>query len=171
MPPGAAFCPVFGGAFTVLPEKLGELGVADTYESRLRMRRWCGIRPLAAGSVARALTDFGADRSGLVHDVVASGILLRLVETGSNETQELAEAFYLLAVLSSRIARGYGLSAADFFLERAIRLAPGAPFASEAYALLEQEELLSYEGVDAELPPEERRRLAELRELVDGASP
>ena len=119
----------------------------------------------------RALTDFGADRSGLVHDVVASGILLRLVEAGSNETQELAEAFYLLAVLSSRIARGYGLSAADFFLERAIRLAPGAPFASEAYALLEQEELLSYEGVDTELPREERRRLAELRELVDGASP
>ena len=55
MPRGAGFCHGFGGAFTVLPEKLGELGVADTYESRLRMRRWCGIRPLAAGSVARAL--------------------------------------------------------------------------------------------------------------------
>ena len=119
----------------------------------------------------RALTDFAADRSGLAHDVVASGILLGLVEAGTNDPQELAETFYWLAVLSSRIAHGFGLSAADFFLERAIRLAPAAPFASEAYALLEQEELLSYEGVDEELPPEEQRRLAELRELVDGASP
>ena len=28
MPRGAGFCHVFGGAFNVLPEKLGELGVA-----------------------------------------------------------------------------------------------------------------------------------------------
>ncbi len=119
----------------------------------------------------RALTDFAADRSGLAHDVVASGILLALVEAGTSETRELAEAFYWLAILSSRIAHGYGLSAADFLLERAIRLDPAAPFASEAYALLEQEELLSYEGVDTKLPTEERRRLAELRELVDSAAP
>ncbi len=118
-----------------------------------------------------ALTDFAADRSGLAHDVVASGILLALVEAGTSETQELAEAFYWLAVLSSRIGRGYRLSAADFFLERAIRLAPAAPFAEEAYALLEQEELMSYEGAEEELPLGEQRRLAELRKLVDSASP
>ena len=35
MPRGAGFCHVFGGAFNVLPEKLGELGVADTYETGL----------------------------------------------------------------------------------------------------------------------------------------
>jgi hypothetical protein len=112
-----------------------------------------------------ALTKLPGDRSGLVHDAVASAVLLRLVETA--EGNELAETYYWLAVVASRIARAYRLSPADFFLERAIRLAPGAPLARDAYALLEREALLSYEGVDEGPPTHERARLAELKALVD----
>lgn len=118
----------------------------------------------------QSLFESAGDRSGLAHDVVASGILLGLVDAGSVQGAELAEAYYWLAIVASRIARAYRLSPADFFLERSIRLAPSGRYARDAYALLEEQALLSYEGVDEVLPAEERERLAELRKLVDRAA-
>ncbi len=115
----------------------------------------------------QSLSVSAGDRSGLAHDVVASGILLGLVDAGSVQGPELAEAYYWLAIVASRIARAYRLSPAEFFLERSIRLAPSGRYARDAYVLLEEQAQLSYEGVDEGLPAEERQRLAELRELVD----
>jgi hypothetical protein len=61
------------------------------------------------------------------------------------------------------------VTSAPFLLERAIRLAPGEPFAEEAWALLERETLMAYEGIDEGPSPEEQARLAELRALIDAA--
>ena len=46
-------------------------------------------------------------------------------------------------------------------------MAPGESFARAAFALLEQELLMSYEGSDyEEIPPEERLVLDELQTLI-----
>ncbi len=64
------------------------------------------------------------------------------------------------------------MTAAPFLLERAIRLAPGEPFAREAFALLERETLMIYEGSDFEdLPAEDIALLSELRALIDAEGP
>ena len=77
------------------------------------------------------------------------------------------QAFYLLGVTEARIGRNYWVTPAPFLLEKAIRLAPGEPFAAEAFALLERETLQAYEGSDWEdLPPEDAKRLEELGRLV-----
>jgi hypothetical protein len=73
-------------------------------------------------------------------------------------------------VSEARIGRNYWVTQAPFFLESSIRLAPGEPFARDAYALLESETERAYEGSSVEsLPAEDRARLAELRQLIAAA--
>ncbi len=123
---------------------------------------------------ARALLDearmqirFPADRRVLVHYVVASSILHRFVEANP-EGEAAAEAYYLLGLVESRIGRNAWVSQAGVLLEEAIRLAPKAPFAETAYAILEEETLLDYGGAEGEpLPPDVAANLAELRGLLD----
>lgn len=125
---------------------------------------------------ARELFDKGlredivpGSRSGLVYLVAASAILERFSIKAPEQRRELAEAYFLLGVIEARIGRNYWVSEAPFFLETAIRMAPDAPFARDAYALLERELLMEYEGADEEeLPIEDRRRLAELEGLLAG---
>ena len=46
---------------------------------------------------------------------------------------------------------------------------PQGPLAADAYALLEEQILMSYEGSDwEEIPGEDAKLLAELRGLIDG---
>jgi hypothetical protein len=112
-------------------------------------------------------------RSGLVHLVVASAVLQRYAEHHPDGGIGLGEAYYLLGLIEARIGRNYWMTQAESFLEAAIRLAPGEPFARGAYALLEEETLKNYEGEPAAsqaLPDEDVRRLAELRQLIDARS-
>ena len=76
--------------------------------------------------------------------------------------------FYELGLVEARIGRNYWVTSAPFLLETSIRLAPRETFARQAYALLEQELTLSYEGSDQEdVPADEQHRLDELRALLD----
>jgi hypothetical protein len=122
---------------------------------------------LAEGTAFGSVND---PREGLVHMIAASAVLQRAIESGRLEGEALAEAYYLLGITEARIGRNYWLTQAPHFLEVAIRLAPHAPFARDAYALLEEEILMLYEGTDWErIPEEDAGRLAELRALMGDA--
>jgi hypothetical protein len=149
---------------------------------RLDVERWIealpGLEQRAAGKsdlpTARALLDEGkalerlpGDRAGLVHYVAASAVLERFISEHRQRDEQLAEAYYLLGLLEANIGRNTWVTPAPFLLEQAIRLAPQAPFARQAFALLEREILRMYEGADEEaISQEEDQRLRELRELV-----
>jgi hypothetical protein len=149
---------------------------------RLDVERWIEALPdlekRAAGksdlATARALLAEGralerlpGDRAGLVHYVAASAVLERFINEHRRRDERLAEAFYELGLLEATIGRNTWVTPAPFLLEQAIRLAPQAPFARKAFALLEREILRMYEGADEEaISAEENQRLRELRELV-----
>ena len=73
-------------------------------------------------------------------------------------------------MIEARIGRTFWLSQTEMFLEAAIRTAPEAPFAEDAYALLEEFVASGYTGSQGgAVPPRVKRRLAELRALLDGS--
>jgi hypothetical protein len=121
---------------------------------------------------AQAVRRFPADRAGLVHDLVASGLLHRRVTELGKPTPESAEAYYLLGVTELRIGSSYWLTEPESYLEAAIRAAPGKPAARQAYVVLEESTLQGYTGSagEGEMPPEVTRWLAELRRLALGGS-
>lgn len=107
------------------------------------------------------------DHGSLAHLVVASALLERFIATHHRRDAELAEAYYLLGVVESRIGRNYWVTRAPFLLAESIRIDPAAATAARAYALLERELLRSYEGSDfEELPAEDREHLESLRALI-----
>ncbi len=119
---------------------------------------------------ARRRSGFPMDRTVLIYDLVASGILHRFVNEHREVSDEVAEAYYLLGVSEARIRRSFWLSEGEFYLETAIRMAPEADFAELAYARLEEETLAGYSGSSGlHLPPDVQRKLEELRALVDGS--
>ena len=117
---------------------------------------------------AQQMSLYPDDRTPLVHLIVASSLLERYIDEHRSPGRDLAEAYYLLGVTEARIGRNYWVTPAPYLLEQAIRLAPKEPFATDAYALLERETLMSYEGSDWEdLPEEDAQRLRELRRLIE----
>jgi tetratricopeptide (TPR) repeat protein len=118
---------------------------------------------------AKGMINFPGDRSALVHYVVASSILHRYAEAHTREkSRDLAEAYYYLGLVESRIGRDYWISQSGMFLESSIRLAPDEPFAEKAYALLEEEIILGYSGSGGiHLPPDLEQSLDELQKLID----
>jgi hypothetical protein len=109
----------------------------------------------------------GSDRQALVRYIVASSLLHRFLDAGPRTDGEVAEAYYWLGLVESRIGRGYWVSQADVYLEASIRLAPRGPFAVPAYRLLEEETVLGFQGeTGVYIPPAVAVRLAELRRLV-----
>lgn len=117
---------------------------------------------------AQRRSSFPADRTVLIYDLVASGILYRYVNENREASPDLAEAYYLLGVSEARIRRSFWVSESEFYLETAIRMAPRASFAPLAYALLEEETLAGYSGSSGlHLPADVLGNLEELRELVE----
>jgi hypothetical protein len=116
----------------------------------------------------RASIAYASDRRALVHYLVASRILHGVVSVRRDPGPDVAEAYYLLGAVESRIGPAFWASPAAFYLEMAVRLAPGSDVAREAFALLEEETLLGFTGSGGlSLPDEERARLDELRELAE----
>jgi hypothetical protein len=117
---------------------------------------------------AASLRRFPADRAGLVHDLVASGLLHRAVSAAGEPTPDSAEAYYLLGVTEMRIDTSHWLTEPEAYLEAAIRAAPGSDAARRAFWVLEENTLLGYTGSGGEgaLPPEVASWLAELRRLA-----
>jgi hypothetical protein len=109
-------------------------------------------------------------REQMIYDLVASSLLLRLIDRRDASEAELAEAYYLLGVVEARSVDSYWLPQAEFHLEAAIRLAPRADFAENAYALLEEYILIGYGGLTgADLPLDIWTKLQSLRKLVERA--
>jgi hypothetical protein len=130
-------------------------------------------------SEARDVTRFPSDRQALVHYIVASALLQRVLEKPATDAQR-ARAYYLLGLAELRIGRSYWLGLPEFLLETAIRLDPGGDAARQAYALIEEETFYTYslgvspEGVVEErklpeLPLDVEQRLADLRRTIESA--
>jgi len=118
---------------------------------------------------ARKLIRFPTDRAALVHYLLASAQLHRFLERhAGEESEEVAEAYYLLGLVESRVGgTGWWVSESDFHLETAIRMAPHSDVAARAFALLEEETLLGWSGSGGvHMPPDVRALLEELRVLA-----
>jgi hypothetical protein len=127
-------------------------------------------RAKAVLAEAAGLRRFPADRAGLVHDLVASGLLHRRVSELGKPAPASAEAYYLLGVTELRIGSSDWLTEPEAYLEAAIRGAPGSAPARQAYVVLEEASWQGYtgSGTEGELPPEVARWLGELRRLAFG---
>ncbi len=113
---------------------------------------------------------FLADRRGLIHFVAASSLLHRYVSNGPKSPVQLAEAYYLLGVADSYIPRSSWISETEYFLERAIRLAPKSEIAKTAYSFLEESVLTRWVDLgDVDVPSTPHPLLRELRQLIEGS--
>ena len=166
---------------------LTEFAAQERLWDRLRMdvEQWLNALPQmqrrSAGegnlATARAILDdgqrialLGGTRSALVHNITASAVLERFIEGRAEAGLDVGEAYYLLGLTESLIGRNYWVTQGPLFLETAIRLAPGGPFAPDAFAMLEEQLLMSYEGSEyEELPEGEVAYLQELRVLMQQA--
>ena len=124
---------------------------------------------------SRALVYRGSDPDGsplgrerFISDLIASSLLLQFIDSEPENREQLAEAFYLLGWVESRSVDSYWIPQAEFHLEAAVRLAPQADFAEDAYALLEENLIVGYGGASSEeLPVDAWMLLEELRKLMD----
>jgi hypothetical protein len=118
---------------------------------------------------ARSAQPLAPDERSLVRTLVASSILLRWLQDGERPAAEQSEAWELLGVCELRAGDTFWLSQAEFYLETAIRRAPGSVPAKRAYELLEAEMIESYTGsAGVDLPPALAAHLAELHALAEG---
>ena len=112
---------------------------------------------------------FPADRLGLVHFVLASSLLHRYVDNNPTNAAQLAEAYYLLGIAESYIARSLWLPETAFFLETAIRLMPHSVQAQQAYTFLEEHTIAGFTGsAGLPVPADVQQHLEELRRLAHG---
>ncbi len=131
---------------------------------------------LAAGDLAAAkrimdqgheFMQFLRDRDGMIHYLTAEAILTRFIRGHPDRGAEVAEAYYLLGICTSMTEHSFWISRSDFFLESAIRLAPGASFAPKAYATLEENLMASYTGSGGtRVPQDVRDLLGELKRII-----
>jgi hypothetical protein len=153
---------------------------------RARLLRWTdGLRELAPSpratspldraailaARARSLEEFPFEGDGLALDLYASGLLEQEVakraERPKASDTDLAEAFWLLALVDARTTPPLRLSQEEIYLEAALRAAPEGPLAGRAYARIEELVLIDYGSArTADLPDEARTRLAELRRIL-----
>jgi hypothetical protein len=115
-----------------------------------------------------ALRRFPADRAALVHDFVASGVLHRALAAGGLTPNDSARASYLLGIAELRSDPSRRVPQAEWYLENAIRSAPGSEIAQDAYALLEEQAFLSFSGSGGtEIPDDVIEHLRALRALAE----
>lgn len=118
---------------------------------------------------ARSAGPLAPDERSLVRYLVASSILLRWLDGGERSPAEQSEAWGLLGLCELQVGDTFWLSQAEFYLETAIRRAPGSAPAKRAYELLEAETIESYTGAaGVDLPPALAAHLAELHALAEG---
>lgn len=121
---------------------------------------------------ASAELDPSRQRGALVDYLAASSLLHRYLVSGPEDAMAVSEAHYLLGLSEYRIYQDDWLPQAELYLEVSIVLAPHAPWAEEAYALLVEKIRRTYAGVpDRQLPPDVVERLIELRQAIDGGRP
>jgi hypothetical protein len=123
-----------------------------------------GVRRLVAEASDRDA--YPDARSALVLYFTAAGLANRYLEQGEPGFAELSETYYWLGTIDMRVGRALWPSQGEYFLEAAIRVAPGSETAELAYSRLEELITVAYSGTDGHAPPEDvRLRLDELRRL------
>lgn len=108
-------------------------------------------------------------RTALIEQVVASGILHRYLQSHRQPSADTAEAYFLLGLAEHRISNDHWLPKAELYLEKAILSAPKSRAAAEAYDLLEQKLSRVYAGASGvQFPAEVDTHLKELKSLITG---
>jgi hypothetical protein len=75
-----------------------------------------------------------------------------------------------MGVIEADIGRSFWASQTEHYLETAIRIGPGEPYAEPAFELLEAFVVTGYTGSSGEhVPPDVREQLARSRALIDRA--
>ena len=116
--------------------------------------------------------EFPSRRSALVEYIAASSLLNRYLTSDPADVASISEAHYLLGVAEYGIHRDDWLPQAELHLEISIVLAPDAPWARQAYALLVEKIDRTYmHSSGGQLPPDVEERMWELRQAIDGARP
>jgi len=111
--------------------------------------------------------DFPKDRDGLIHYVTANAMLSRYINGNPSTSNDMAEAYYLLGVTESLLGHSFWISRQDFYLETAIRIAPGSTFSPKAYALLEESLVSGFTGsAGTNIPDDVSELLFELKKLI-----
>lgn len=141
---------------------IGELRAEELEGPRLARARTLLTR-------SAALADQSSGRRALVFDLEARLELQHFLDAVSELSPEVAFAYYSMGVIEERIWDRPWLSNAAPFLEESIRLGHTQPFARDAHERLERIWILGYTGSGGtRVPPEVRKRLDELGELVRG---
>jgi hypothetical protein len=123
-------------------------------------------------------------RDGLVQDLAAASQLVRFLEADRARTvqltrnrtpaerREAARAYYWLATVEARSLDGFWINLSERHFEAAIRADPTSGWAQQAYAQLEEIQVLGFGGASGmHLPPDVWTRLRELRELMGLETP
>lgn len=114
-----------------------------------------------------------SDAHAMVKLIAASGILHRFVASqgpDARDPAQVAEAYYLLGVIESRIGRSFWASQTEEYLEAAIRTDPSGRFADEAFALLEEFVTSGYTGSSGtHIPDDVVRRMKNLQSAMEEA--
>ena len=135
----------------------------QTQPTLARARELLGVRQDSE------IQPFGRKR--LVADLLASSVLLRLIDSKEPSDSEIAEAFFLLGVSEVRSIDGFWVPQAEFHFEASIRTDPTGVRAHDAYLLLEELILVGYGGSSGlHLPVDVWSNLKELERIVDRAA-
>jgi hypothetical protein len=127
-------------------------------------------RALALIAQAEDRERFPDERQALVTYIAASGLLQRYIAAQAEVDARVGRAYYLLGVIEAAIGRSLWASQTEQFLETAIRIGPGEPYAPEALALLQEFVAAGYSGSGGtHVPQEVRDHLEELRRLIESA--
>jgi hypothetical protein len=119
------------------------------------------------------------DRDGLVQDLAAASHLVRWLEADRAQTlattrsrtpkekRQTAQAYYWLGVVEARSLDGFWVNLSERHLEAAIRSDPKGPHAENAYARLEEIQVLGFGGSSGNhLPADVWSNLRDLRVLM-----
>lgn len=117
-------------------------------------------------AAARELDSFPGNRTGMAHYVLASGCLLRFLDSAPPDA-DVAEVFFLLGVCESHTTESPWVSQTEFYLESAVRRDPASRFAASSVDFLEAWVSEQYRGSGGVMVPAEvRDRIDELRALI-----
>jgi hypothetical protein len=114
-----------------------------------------------AASVSRS------ERNLLVDYLASAAQLHRYVEDSAHSSLEHAEAYSLLGLVESRVGRVFWPAPEEFYLQVAIRMAPGTQVARDAFELYEEIATIGYTGSGGtRMPANMVSHLEYLRELA-----
>jgi hypothetical protein len=111
---------------------------------------------------------YGDER--LVYYIAATSIGYRLLNNTKLKPRERSELYYLVGYSEAYVTESLWVSEFDTYLEESIRLAADAPWAKDAYRLLEDEYVMGFTGSSGTHVPEDiKSKLKELRKIINKA--